>query len=64
MEIDTTKDNVIITVYSEDIKKLMNGEMIYPGLIIRGKSVVIDYVVCKQCQDRFIKANKKKRLIK
>ncbi len=61
MKIDTSKDFVFVTLYSDDIGKLISKkENVYTGLKVNGKEIVIDYVACLQCQEKMIKDKKGK----
>ena len=55
MKRDTTKHNIIITLYSDDVGKLINRQLVGSKLYIDGREIIIDYVACLQCQEKQLK---------
>jgi len=53
---DDCDKRIFITLYADDIARLMKGENIKLPFEINGKPLEIDYVICKQCQDKVVGA--------
>lgn len=63
MKIDTTKRDIIVTLYSDDIGRLVSKDgVIYTGLFIGGREISINYVACLQCQEKMMNEIKKHRV--